>query len=411
MKICFYTENYYKGGLDTFLINLFNSWPDDNDELNLVCNGSHAGLETILEKTLRPITVETYGRFFTSLIVQGRSNSKWKCFFLVKKFFSLIFRLLQYPVLFPWYVISLTLFFLRNDYDRLMVVNGGYPASLLCRSAAIAWWLSGKRPLPIMNFHNSTTVAPWYYKFVENIIDRLVIRSVRHIVSVSKNCLSSLKTRKVFVDCDKVSYIYNGIEDPIKKMKIVPNGIKSELPFGRYCLMLATYETRKGHRYLLQAIKSVVEDFPDVKLRCYGHGLAEEKKQVADEIMRLNLNENVILNDFSSETDSLLAGASVLVVPSQAYESFGLTIIEAMAIGIPVVTTDVGGMPEVLGTTNAGYVCSKNDPLEFANAIKNILGNATLAAEMGRNGRTAFKQKFTALKMARQYFQLIKKGT
>jgi hypothetical protein len=58
VKICFYTENYYKGGLDTYLINLFNAWPNLKDELILVCNDSHPGLDTIEEKTLRPIKVE-----------------------------------------------------------------------------------------------------------------------------------------------------------------------------------------------------------------------------------------------------------------------------------------------------------------------------------------------------------------
>ena len=111
MKICFYTENYYKGGLDTFLVNLFNAWPDEKDELTLVCNGSHAGLATIAEKTLRPIKVEKYHRIFTCAIAQGQSTLKWSQSFPVRAFFVLAFRFLQYPILFPWYVFTLILFF------------------------------------------------------------------------------------------------------------------------------------------------------------------------------------------------------------------------------------------------------------------------------------------------------------
>ena len=410
MKICFYTENYYKGGLDTFLINLFNAWPDEKDELTLVCNESHAGLATIVEKTLRPIKIERYRRLFTHLIVQGESSFAWSRFFPARRLFELAFRLLQYPILFPWYVVTLTIFFLRTDYDRLMVVNGGYPASLLCRSAVIAWWLAGKRPLAVMNFHNSTTSPSWYYSFVENIIDRLVIRSVNHVVSVSRNCLSSLDARKAFVDCDKLSYIYNGITDPTQSLKVGANTTKKNLSHKPYCLMLATYETRKGHGYLLQAFQTVVKDFNDVQLQIYGHGLPHEKKQVSDEVIRLHLEESVVLGGFTPQTDSLLAGASVLVVPSQAYESFGLTIVEAMAFGIPVVTTDVGGMPEVLGDSKAGYVCSKDNSMEFADAIKKILGDPTLASELGRNGRLAFERRFMAPVMAQQYAQLIKRN-
>lgn len=407
MKICFFTENYYKGGLDTFLINLFNAWPDSKDELTLVCNGTHSGLDTIQAKTLRSIRIKKYYRVFTSTIVQGVSALKWGQSFPVRVCFVLAFRLLQYPVLFPWYVFTLMLFFRRNNYDRLMVVNGGYPASLLCRSAVIAWLLAGKRPLAVMNFHNSTTCPPWHDSFFEYVIDTLVIRAVTSVVSVSKDCLDSLKNRHAFVGCAKLSYIYNGIENPTRLLKAFSAATENESPLGRYCLMLATYETRKGHAYLLQAFQMVVKDFPSVQLQIYGHGRPHEKKRVADEVKRLKLEKNVALGDFMPDTATLLAGASVLVVPSQAYESFGLTIIEAMAFGVPVVTTNVGGMPEVLGESNAGYVCSKDDPLEFAAAIKNILGNLTLAAELGRNGRQAFESRFMAGTMAINYKKLL----
>ena len=171
--------------------------------------------------------------------------------------------------------------------------------------------------------------------------------------------------------------------------------------------MLATYEARKGHSYLLQAFSNVVKNFPNVQLQIYGHGLPQEKKQVANEVARHKLESNVILGDFTTDTAALFVGASVLVVPSQSYESFGLTIIEAMAFGLPVVATDVGGMPEVLAGSNAGYVCSKDDPLEFAAAIKNILGNSVLASKLGRNGRVAFENRFTATAMAANYKKLL----
>ena len=97
-----------------------------------------------------------------------------------------------------------------------------------------------------------------------------------------------------------------------------------------------------------------------------------------------------------------------MVVPSQEYESFGLTIIEAMAFGVPVVVTNVGGMPEVLKDSNAGYVCSKDDPLEFADAIKSILSNPLLASELGKNSRLAFESRFMATKMTNSYRKLLK---
>lgn len=402
MNICFFTENSYKGGLDTFLINLFNAWSDKEDELTLVCNDNHPGLETIVEKIVRPIKIKTYSRVL-SKIVQGNSQLN-----IIRKLFMLAFIVLQYPILFPWYVITLTLFFRKSSYDRLIVVNGGYPASLLCRCAAIAWRLSAKQSLAIFNFHNSAVKPSWYFWIPEYFIDLAVLWSCLKFVSVSKNCLGSLNNRKAFRGCNKLYCIYNGIEDPAAKIEYIDCKEKIHQTGQKYCLMLATYEQRKGHYFLLQAFQFVVKDFPDVVLKIYGYGKPIEKQIVADEVKRLSLEKNVILNDFTADTASLIRNASVMVVPSQAYESFGLTIIEAMAFGVPVVTTDVGGMPEVLSGSNAGFVCSKSDPETFGRTICKIFRDSSLATELSKNGRKVFEERFTAHKMAISYRDLIK---
>jgi L-malate glycosyltransferase len=408
MKIAFFTENYHKGGLDTFLINLFNAWPDSKDELTVCCNDTHPGLDTIIEKTVRTIKIKSYSRIFTSKIAQGRSNLIFSNSLPMRVFFSLTFRIMQYSVLFPWYVFTLILFFRRSDFDRLMVANGGYPASLLCRCAAIAWRFSGKNTPAIFNFHSSAVRPSWYSSAFENAIDRYVIKAVIKIVSVSKACLDTLGNRKSFLGCTKLSFVFNGIEDPA--LQLEPQGRQDELQASdhQYCLMLATYTSYKGHSFLFEAFKIVLKDFPDLLLKIYGFGTSIEKEQVANDVRRFGLERSVTLNNFTTTTASLIANASVLVVPSQTYESFGLTIIEAMALGTPVVTTDVGGMPEVLANSNAGFVCSKDNPRPFANAIINILGDPKLASELGRNGRKVYKQRFTAEKMAWQYYQILK---
>lgn len=160
-----------------------------------------------------------------------------------------------------------------------MVVNGGYPASLLCRSALIAWRLSGKQPLGVMNFHNSSTHPPWYFKFFENLIDRLVIASASHVVAVSRNCLESLNNRRAFSGSPKLLYIYNGIEDPLEILKNNPED-NNKFHDKDYCLMLSTYEERKGHKYLLQALHAVTLKFPDLHLKIYGYGLPQEKNKL-----------------------------------------------------------------------------------------------------------------------------------
>lgn len=404
MKIAFFTENSYKGGLDTFLINLINAWPDAEDDLTLLCNASHPGLHTIKNQTKRNIAIEEYGYFYTTSIALGQSHlffSKWK---LIRAFFVLSYRLLEYVLLFPWYVLTLSIRFRNSHFEKLMVVNGGYPASLLCRCAAIAWRLSGKKSAVIFNFHNYTAPSQWYNAYFEKFIDREVDRASSYFVSVTQHCLESLRTRSTFKDSQKLRFIYNGIEDPN------PERHKPIYPrVNPYCLMLATYEPRKGHLFLLHAFKKVVETNPQVKLKVFGFsGKQHEKDRVENEVRRLRLEKYVELHGFHEDKVSLLADASILVVPSQSEESFGLTIIEAMALGIPVVTTDVGGMPEVMAGSGAGKVCFAGNSSEFADAMNLILQNDDVAEEMGARGRLTFETKYTANIMAMEYNNIIK---
>lgn len=374
-----------------------------------MCNSSHPGIATILNKTNRKIFFFKYKYFFTNKYLKKSGEIKIFGLIPLKYFIYSLHALVQYPFLVPWYIITLILFFYRNDFDRLVIVNGGYPASLICRCASIAWRIRGKRPHATFNFHSLTQKYPLIFWIPEYFLDKLVIKSTANFVSVSKICIDSLMYRKAFSKCKNLLFIHNGIEDPTLKLNNTFHDSKNQKSNHDYCLMLATYQKYKGHLFLLEAFKYVVEDYPNLLLYIYGHGQVEEKESIIRGIKRLALENNVILNDFINETAIIISNAKVMIVPSQAYESFGLTIIEAMALSTPVVATDVGGLSEVMAESNAGYVCSKDDTKAFADAILRILSNPDLAKELGHNGRLIYEKKFTASIMARKYETLIKK--
>lgn len=407
MNICLFTENHYKGGLDSFLINLVNAWPESRDNLTLLSNVGHPGLPFISDSVGIRLKIKTYHRFFLSGIVPESSVLNANLFKYFRSLALFLFKVLQYPVFFPWYVFTLLIFFRFSNYDRLMVVNGGYPASLLCRSAVIAWFLAGKRPGAVMNFHSLATLSSRHSLFLECLIDAMVARSASKFVGVSRACIDSLVQRIAFQRYRNLLYVYNGIADPASQLTQSTEESGTISSNGRYCLMLATYHPYKGHLFLLEAFNEVVKAFPDVRLLIYGYGSSSEKKVVADDVKRLMLQDNVTIGDFTNRTAELMAAASALVIPSQAFESFGLTMIEAMAFGVPVVATNVGGLPEVLGDSNAGYICSKENPLEFARAIKKILANPRMATELGKNGRKAYVQRYSAKRMAISYRLLL----
>ena len=94
------------------------------------------------------------------------------------------------------------------------VVNGGYPASLICRISVIAWKISGKKSLAIMNFHSTPTKTSAFKMIPEMFVDYFVVKYSRKIVAVSNATLKLLRKRRMFENIDHLIYIYNGIEAP-----------------------------------------------------------------------------------------------------------------------------------------------------------------------------------------------------
>ena len=76
MKICLLTENYYRGGLDTFIINLINGWPDKFDNFTIICNESHPGLIDIEKRVKKKVRFIFEGNFKTFLY--KHQNDKFK---------------------------------------------------------------------------------------------------------------------------------------------------------------------------------------------------------------------------------------------------------------------------------------------------------------------------------------------
>lgn len=373
------------------------------DKLTLFCNENHPGIENIFKKTNGNITIKRYSRFFLSNFSRGY------CFLWdgqlrpVKKIFGALYRILEYPILFPWYIFSLALFFRKSQFDRLMVVNGGYPGSLLCKAAAIGWKLSGKKNKCLFNIHSSASTPKKLIAPIENLIDYLLIKSTKSFICVSKNSVDCLKRRNHFSTAYNISFFYNGISDPITITKDLTKLQVTKKTQSPYILMLATLDKYKGHEFLLKSFQILLKSIPNAQLKIFGHGSDAQRREIQEKILNLELTKNVFLGDFVPDPESYIINASVMVVPSQEYEAFGLTIIEAMALRTPIVATNVGGIPEVLGDSGAGFVCDKNDTKQFANYIFQILKDPILAKKLGENGRKTFEEKFNAAMMAKKY--------
>ena len=230
-----------------------------------------------------------------------------------------------------------------------------------------------------------------WYSFLH--MQTRVARRLRHIVTVSEFSRQDL-AQQFGVDPINVTVIHNGVDcDEFKPMA----GVLRE-PH-RLITTASADQPLKGTQHLLPAFASLREKHPDLRLTFVGKpkpgGVTE--RQIAE----LGLEDAI---DFhhgigSCEMVQLYAHASIAVVPSE-YEGFGLPAAEAMACGVPVVSTDGGALPEVVGA--AGIVVPKADSAALADAIDTLLRDPLRRDALGAAGRERMLQRFNWTTVAEQ---------
>jgi glycosyltransferase involved in cell wall biosynthesis len=175
-----------------------------------------------------------------------------------------------------------------------------------------------------------------------------------------------------------------------------------------YVLYLGTLKPSKNIESLLTAFASIINlKLPINNLKLV---IAGKKgwmfESIYKKVTELGMEDRVIFTDFVDEKDkpALIKGSKLFVLPS-FWEGFGLDVLNAMACGVPVVASNVGSLPEVVG--NAGILVDPNDPESIAQGIKEVLlAPITKYNSMVEKGLAQVK-KFSWEKTARETLRVI----
>jgi glycosyltransferase involved in cell wall biosynthesis len=164
------------------------------------------------------------------------------------------------------------------------------------------------------------------------------------------------------------------------------------LPPGLRVAYLGRLVPYKRVDVLLRAAARLVPRFPELELAVIGRG--PEQPRLERLAARLGLASRTRFAGFASdaERDALLAGARVCVCPSRK-EGFGLTVIEANALGVPVVATDAPGLRDSVRDGETGFLAPDGDAEAFADRIGRVLGDPALAARLSE-GALAWSRRF-----------------
>jgi len=202
-----------------------------------------------------------------------------------------------------------------------------------------------------------------------------------------------------------------------KKIALVPNGIAVEnftvsekrldpLHKDRTVGIIARLSSVKGHVYLIQAMAEVIKEFPDARLFIFGQGkIKYELVRLAE---KLKISEKVFFLPAVSNTAEVLQEIDIFVMPS-VQEGLGLSILEAQASGLPVVASNVGGIPTIVKHDVSGLLFNPQDPVSLAGAILRLMEDRHLAMRLGQKGRKDVEAFFNLQIMTSNVEQVYKK--
>ena len=238
------------------------------------------------------------------------------------------------------------------------------------------------RPISVTHKHNSVNLKK------HNIFILLEIWSLifyDRIIAISQSVKKSLLLYE-FVSKKKVYVLSNCIDYQLfeNNSKLEKLSTKENITIGTVCRL----EPQKGIRYLLLAMKTILIKFPNVKLEIVGTGsLLNELQNLADE---LGISNSIKFLGKFADVIPFYRRMDIFVLPS-LYEGFGIVILEAMAMGIPIVATNVDGIKEVVINGESGLLIPPKNPEAIAIAVKHLIDNPQFTERLISEGKKRAK--------------------
>jgi glycosyltransferase involved in cell wall biosynthesis len=226
-------------------------------------------------------------------------------------------------------------------------------------------------------------------------------RRARRVITISESTKRDV-VNMLGVPPDRVDVVYGGVDEVFRPLPAAETAhFRSEraLP-DRFILFLGTLEPRKNVQKLIRAYDQWRQVEPDVPRLVVAGGKGWYYDHIFAEVERLGLTGDVIFPGYviPQELPWWYNAADLFVYPSR-FEGFGLPVLEAMACGTPVVTTNVASLPEV--ASDAALLVSPDDEAQLVEAMRRALSEVSLRQEMVTKGR-AHAADFTWTRTARQ---------
>lgn len=291
---------------------------------------------------------------------------------------------LRLPLPVQWFTGPLDLF--HSPDFVLPPVNGRIPTLLTVHDLSFVHYPQ-TFPARLVTYLNA--VVPWS------------VRRASHILADSQATKEDL-VQLWRVPQDKITVLYSGVNQvfqPVTEQgQLTAVFAKYHIPSQPYILAVGTLQPRKNYQMLIRAFRQIATNWPHHLLIAGGKGWLYDEMMA--EVTHQQLNGRIHFLGFVDDADlpALYSGATLFVSPS-LYEGFGLPLLEAMACGVPVITSNVSSLPEVAGET--AVQLSPHDEPAWTQTMHTLLANPTQRTRMVAAG---FRQarRFTWQQAAQQ---------
>lgn len=165
-------------------------------------------------------------------------------------------------------------------------------------------------------------------------------------------------------------------------------------------------EERKGHRYLLEAIAILNRDQSEARrIKCAIAGEGALRTELAKLAHQLNIANDILFRGMVGDARQLLDALEVFVFPS-LHEGLGVALLEAMASGLPVVASRVGGIVDIVEDNRSGLLVAPRDPASIATAVESLANDITRRSELGSAARLRVVENFSMDTMTEKTIEL-----
>ena len=240
---------------------------------------------------------------------------------------------------------------------------------------------------------------------VTGIVDRSIARRTRRFIAVSRSLAGDL--RRLGIGEERIRIVPNGIALPEPPDVDRRAMVREELhlpPDDLVIGMVANFRPRKGTELLIDAAGRLARDGAPIRLLLVGEAFREGSRdyaaELADRARQVGLGERIVFTGFRADVDRLIQGLDVFVLPSRFGEGLPMVLLEAMGSAVPVVTTPVEGIAELVESGRNGLLVPVDDATALYRALRSLRDDPGRRTELGQAGRATVIAGYTADRMA-----------